>query len=126
MYASDYLEENALELALSNARYQFQDPLTLRLLFRTYDRAGRGRLSFENFLELAVTLAVCRKEYQQRVAAMGTPGYAISLNFSQVTDVVSAIVASSELPAASQQPPAASHAASHPSSRSHSLFHKRR
>ena len=109
VYSAGFLDLPSLELALANARYHFQEPATPSLLFRTFDRSRRSRLSFENFLETVVTLAICRKEFQHRFSsASGSSGSSLRMNLSQVTDVVTSIVASADdLPQPSPPPSSA-------------------
>lgn len=85
------LDRPAIEFALVNAHMQFADTATVGFLFNIYDRARRGRLSFENFLEMCTTIAISRKIFQQRLAS-AAPGAAppgcLRLTLVALTDLL--------------------------------------
>jgi len=60
------LDVTGVERALADARYRFYNPLSLRILCSKFDKRNKGRISFENFLEIGVFLGSMRTFFQKQ------------------------------------------------------------
>lgn len=62
-----------LQYALQSAQYPFTSQKTIAILFRRFEKRKTGRLTFENFLEVALYLGNWRTVFNQHdVAGEGT------------------------------------------------------
>lgn len=58
-----------LQLALQSAHYPFTSMKTIMILFKRFDKRMTGRLTFENFLEMALYLGNWRTVFNQHDTA---------------------------------------------------------